>query len=54
MAEQRDIEELKQELRDRAEELALDLFGDPPKRTRAEMRWGRKPYRFFRVGPEEW
>jgi len=42
MDDRRDIQGVKDELSGRAEELALYLFGDPPKRTRAEMRWGRK------------
>jgi putative DNA primase/helicase len=35
------LAELKQALKDNAESLALDLFGQPTRRTRSELYWGR-------------
>ena len=37
-----DLEALKRKLAEHAEDLAVDLFGQPSKRTKSELRWGSK------------
>ena len=42
MARETDLDALKSALADRAEELCLDLFGQPTRKVRHEWRWGRE------------
>ncbi|MDH3475342.1 MAG: toprim domain-containing protein, partial [Rhodospirillales bacterium] len=50
MSDERDLSDLKRKLADCAEDLAVDLFGEPSKRTRNELRWGRKGSTAVKIG----
>ena len=42
MARDTDLSSIKEAIADRAEELCLDLFGQPTRKARHELRWGNK------------
>ena len=37
-----DLADIKRKLAELAQDLAVDLFGQPSKQTSSELRWGRK------------